>query len=595
MACKKTGPPRENKMGDGVLYTEDHAISACDVLMQRRLIDAELNGASLEYTVGGTEYRQKLRPLNQGGYNMVYSVERSDGPLVVRVSTPLEDEQKGETAHRIRGYKKEIDFMRRMGDLGIGPRVYAELRLGNTGIGVVTEKLEFSLFDAESCPFLARRAFVEADAEAALVDLYGRSSRIFTCIDTKSENVLFNAGARSAWGKITAAPRIAMIDMDAKFCKERGPLPPTTKTTTIADIAIRLRALRGASGGDTESEDPESDDYLDATCMSLLIHCVFSMSGNEAGTGANGFPYARVAVCLYNNWDAVWNLLIRSSRGGDSDSDKDSPDEFYAADMVAAYYHPAPPDEPNFLLEGDKGGIKAALARAVRSPMTRLMLATHGLDVDERMQLVDMRRVGGDMYERLATLPVSNVDRAEFERDMMIALESGRLELFVGECESKITRSPWFVCVHSWRSKTTPRCKHGAQKWSGAGGAMTPMRVQYSDAAYPEHREALSGGPVVLKKLVGECNPSETARFVCHLLRSQTHTDTSAAYASALRVLDEGWTGMTLVSMHRNKSMINGLIGIGIPIVDAANLAATIGSFIKRKSYIRKLAPCLHT
>jgi hypothetical protein len=42
-----------------------------------RLITAELTGTALEYTVGGTGYMQELRLLAKGGYNKVYSVERS--------------------------------------------------------------------------------------------------------------------------------------------------------------------------------------------------------------------------------------------------------------------------------------------------------------------------------------------------------------------------------------------------------------------------------------------------------------------------------------------------------------------------------------
>jgi hypothetical protein len=123
---------------------------------------------------------------------------------------------------------------------------------------------------------------------------------------------------------------------------------------------------------------------------------------------------------------------------------------------------------------------------------------------------------------------------------------------------------------------------------------MTPMRGLYSEAAY-ENREALSGGPLVLNKRVRDFNTSETARLVCHFLRSQTHTDTSYAYAGAMSVLDEGWTGMTLVNMHRARTMREGLVGVGIPERAAGNLALTIGALIHKGSKVRKLARCLHT
>ena len=70
---------------------------------------------------------------------------------------------------------------------------------------------------------------------------------------------------------------------------------------------------------------------------------------------------------------------------------------------------------------------------------------------------------------------------------------------------------------------------------------------------------------MVLNKRVWDCSSSETARLVCHFLRSQTHTDTSYAYAGAMSVLDEGWTGMTLVHMHRSGALREGLVGVGIP------------------------------
>jgi hypothetical protein len=171
------------------------------------------------------------------------------------------------------------------------------------------------------------------------------------------------------------------------------------------------------------------------------------------------------------------------------------------------------------------------------------------------------------------------------------ALDGGRLEQFVRQCE--LTRASLFRCVHSRRNQTA-KCAHGKADWSGAGVAMTPMRVLYSAAAYPENRE-LSGGPWVLNKRVRDCTANETARLMCHFLRSQTHTDTSYAYAGAMSVLDEGWTGMTLVHMHRSGTMRQMLVGVGIPKRAAEDLARTIGALIDKRSKVRRLARCLPT
>jgi hypothetical protein len=99
-------------MGGSTLYTEDSAMSAGEALMWSGLLDAELIGTTLEYTVGGADYRQQLCPLAKGAYNTVYSVERP--PLVVRVSIIPEDEEEEETERRLDVYEREIGFMRRM-------------------------------------------------------------------------------------------------------------------------------------------------------------------------------------------------------------------------------------------------------------------------------------------------------------------------------------------------------------------------------------------------------------------------------------------------------------------------------------------------
>jgi len=202
---------------------------------------------------------------------MLFDVRGAANKLVMRTSKVPENEQRDDRDERVALYKEEIRLMRRMDELGIGPRIY-----------VFTEKLDMSLFDAEFDPPLLRKAFVDADCESALVDLYARSSRVFRCVDTKSQNVLFTPGERSADGLIETAPRIVMIDMDMTFCEERErQMPhPSTAPTTIHDIELRLK---------TGSSSTESA-HLDAACISLLIHCICSMRARPRLTRAYGFP-----------------------------------------------------------------------------------------------------------------------------------------------------------------------------------------------------------------------------------------------------------------------------------------------------------------
>ncbi len=76
-----------HKMGDGVLYTEDGATSAGEALTRSSLLDAELTGTTLEYTVGGADYRQEPRPLAKGGYNTVRSAAPGPGRRSVEEGT----------------------------------------------------------------------------------------------------------------------------------------------------------------------------------------------------------------------------------------------------------------------------------------------------------------------------------------------------------------------------------------------------------------------------------------------------------------------------------------------------------------------------
>jgi hypothetical protein len=145
--------------------------------------------------------------------------------------------------------------------------------------------------------------------------------------------------------------------------------------------------------------------------------------------------------------------------------------------------------------------------------------------------------------------------------------------------------------VHSRRNQTA-KCTHGKADWSGAGVAMTPMRVLYSAAAYPENREELSGGPWVLNKRVRDCTANETA---CATSSAARRTPTPATPNAARYERPRRGVERTLVNMHRSGTMSKALVGVGIPKRAAEDLARTIGALIQKRSKVRRLARCMQT
>jgi hypothetical protein len=134
-------------------------------------------------------------------------------------------------------YWQEVEQTTMVSDAGLAPRTYARLLLtrGTRVVPcVVLERFEYSLSEIQECPALMRRMFVEYDGESALVDLYTRTSRLMRCIDTKPGNVVVRFRVpkpevdrsmilkRRRLSKEEAAdrvmPRIALIDVDRKFC-----------------------------------------------------------------------------------------------------------------------------------------------------------------------------------------------------------------------------------------------------------------------------------------------------------------------------------------------------------------------------------------
>jgi hypothetical protein len=244
-----------------------------------------------------------LREIAKGSWNKVYAV---NSELTARVSIETVPETEAET-HK---YWREIDLTAQMAARGLAPAVHKKLILsvGNAlvRLGVVLERYEHSLYDVQLCPRLMREMFIESDGEAALVDLYARTSGVMRCIDTKPPNVVVrfahertrrkNEGAGAFARRIVRTqPRIALIDVDPLFCGSPHELDVVAQQFTgSASLADLDRALR----------DYETPSVLLAAAMSLLVHCV--LAAKEAPFG---FPYVRIARTLLRNWGTV-ELLV---------------------------------------------------------------------------------------------------------------------------------------------------------------------------------------------------------------------------------------------------------------------------------------------
>jgi hypothetical protein len=217
---------------------------------------------------------------------------------------------------------------------------------------------------------------------------------VFECIDTKSPNVLVNE----------FATRISMIDMDPRFCRDSATADQTPiATMTIDDLEARL------SG----SIDMDSLQFLDSASTSLLIHCIFSISGANDTSRAYGFPYPRVAACIYRNWEVAWHLVL-THRNIDHR-------RLNAAKMVWLYHHGS---DGSGVLDGS--AIKSSIAKALRAPMTRILLMTRGLDVNEQIQIArSATTVTGDLYVRLACVHRAGVHDDEEDIEMSAALDAG--------------------------------------------------------------------------------------------------------------------------------------------------------------------------
>jgi hypothetical protein len=555
----------------------------------------------LHFESQGEKHTLELEYIANGSYNTVYGVKDTSIPLILRVSIPPEEnslkiklteaeleEIEHEKRRAIEEQLTELQFMRSMGKSGIGPRVYATVQFTDPGMtGVFTEKLEMSLLDAESCPYRTRRAFVDSDAESALVDLYARSSRLFECIDTKSPNVLFTPGRPGV------DARIAMIDMDPGFCRDAAQSwKKRPSITTLDDLEAHL-SRRSYPGDSSDSGDSE---VLDSACISLLIHCICSMErlhpeykGNDTASGY-GFPYPRVAAHMYNNWPYVWSLVLNHRAILSSGFD--------AAYMVA-HYHFA--NKKQKLTSGDcDQRVRKAIARAICAPMTRLLLMTKGRDVHDdrakdKIHIVPMsprgRAVSGDMYVRLAR--VHDATGGE-DTEMSVALNAhdtlGALHTLASRRERLAER---FRC----RASGDLVCCHNPGDLFC--DTASSVGVRYSDAAYseparakePKWRDTVSIDP---EKTLQQLDRYETARFLCDQMNDIARSSEKTHYSIALKVFKRTrWTGLDLARMvDTPNEMLKGLMRHGAPPDLAKRLVWMIKWYIEQGKTIGTIGPC---
>ena len=558
--------------------------------------------SDLHFESQGEKHTLELEYIANGSYNTVYGVKDPSIPLILRVSIPPEEnslKRKLTEAERaaiehekrlaIEEQLTELQFMRSMGKSGIGPRVYATVLFTDPSMtGVFTEKLEMSLLDAESCPYRTRRAFVDADAESALVDLYARSSRLFECIDTKSPNVLFTPGRPGV------DARIAMIDMDPGFCRDAaqsstGKKRPTPTTTTLDDLEAHL----------SRRSDSRDSEVLDSACISLLIHCICSMErlhpkykGNDTASGY-GFPYPRVAAHMYNNWPYVWSLVLkhRTMQSG-----------FSAASMVA-HYHFANKKQKLTLDDCDRS-VRKAIARAICAPMTRLLLMTKGRDVhddraNDKINIVNIdthRVVSGDMYVRLAR--VHDATGGE-DTEMSVALNAhdtlGALHTLASRRERRLTER--FRCRASTKNGELVCCHNPGDLFCDTASS---VGVRYSEAVYsepasakePKWRDTVSIDP---EKTLQELDRYETARFLCDQMNDIARSSEKTHYSIARTVFKRThWTGLDLARMVDTPSEMleEGLRRHGAPPVLAKSLVRRIKWYIEQGKTIGTIGPC---
>ena len=246
-----------------------------------------MEGDKLTLKNGGHEYAYDMTWLDRGSYNRVGvpSVGKVDVPdVLIRLTDPDKCPTRAD-------FEREVRFAIAIADRGIGPAIYATLDVGARR-GLAMERFPYTLDDVAKCPRLMRRAFVESDGETALVDLYVRSSALIRCVDTRSANVVVRFDPL----------RLALIDVDPKFCLEQGaygiPAPTSNGPFGVGDLEKALGEHASGVYGHAQ---------WNTAAMSLLVHCIDA--ANQKKTGRFGVGYPLVAECLLKHMDTIWPLL----------------------------------------------------------------------------------------------------------------------------------------------------------------------------------------------------------------------------------------------------------------------------------------------
>ena len=222
-------------------------------------------------------------------------------------------------------YWREVRNSGKLSEAGLAPRTYARILMQSPqGVQpcVVLERFECSLHEIQLCPSLMRRMFVESDGEAALVDLYARSSGLMRCIDTKPANVVvrlptsLGALERTLAGVAGKAarrakhrrllPRLALIDVDPRFCGDPSALVGRRARVAGASTVADLDAALAAFGLGDDSPSVYGSSPLLAAAMSLLIHCTVALNSSDL---LFGFPYVAIARVLLARWHVVEQLV----------------------------------------------------------------------------------------------------------------------------------------------------------------------------------------------------------------------------------------------------------------------------------------------
>ena len=394
-----------------------------------------------------------------------------------------------------------------------------------------------------------------------------------------------------------ASPRIAMIDMDAGFCMDVKSEPnKRTKdapVTTIADLHRRLAART--------SHDPD-DELLESVCVSLLIHCVVSAVYPHDTSRLYGFPYPRIAACLYQNWNAVWQMVFRPEEAGA---------RWHTDAYMLGFYYNMNIENPEHrtIYPEDSEKVKSAIASALRAPMTRVLLMTKGLDVSSAIEIVDIQPrvvVSGDLYVRLARIYANEV---QLEYDIINALNDStdpvqKLEEFVRDWDfaaspftCRLSASKQQVsCIHETCCLESLESPESIESIESPESRRTDKRAkrakQDESAKEKKWRDRVAVPGKVPVRLLDRV---QTARFLCDLMTRgcPVISPIGGSYYTARRIYKyKQWTGEDIVKLVKDLGMVDELEAVGIPRATAQQLGRTIADHVHFNTPIETLGPC---